>query len=148
MMVYSHKWQTAGTLDDMGLMKIKVRQGGVGCIHEYIEHPHQNVVHCLKCEAKWQWVFVVLDLKSSNRFKSHYHFQVGMYHEMIRRITDIKPDRAFILKVSKENRTYQLEEIKFPSKVIRYANHLLKVNEGVEFIKLMQKDNQRRVMTI
>jgi len=39
MMVYSHKWQTAGTLDDMGLMKIPVRRGIPGCVHETIEHP-------------------------------------------------------------------------------------------------------------
>lgn len=148
MMVYSHKWKTAGTLDDLGLMRVDVRRGDPSCEHDVIMAPAQNFDRCVKCEAKWKWTFVLLDLKTSNRFKDHYFFQVAMYYDMLRAITGIKPERCYILKTSKEDRTYKLEELKRPAKIAQYANYLIKTHEGLDFIKSLRKDNQRNVITL
>lgn len=148
LMVYSHKWGTAGTLDDLGLMWVEERKGSPDCEHEIIESTTSNLDRCVKCEAKYRWTFVLLDLKTSNRFKDHYFFQVAMYCKMIHFITNLRPEKCFILKVSKEDRDYKLEELKRPAKIAQYANHLLKVHEGVDFIKSLRKDNQRNVIKI
>lgn len=148
LMVYSHKWQTAGTLDDIGLMRVPVRTGDVRCDHEILEDPYVNVDRCVRCEAKWKWALVLLDLKTSNRFKDHYFFQVSMYWKMFWKLTGLRPDHAFILKLSKENRTYSLEELKRPAKIAQYANHILKANEGLQFIKSIRKDNQKKVINL
>lgn len=148
MMVYSHRWKTAGTLDDLGLMRIETRRGAEGCEHDIVLSPSQNIDRCVKCEAKWKWAFCLLDLKTSNRFKDHYFFQVAMYYAMFRTITGLRPEHAFILKVSKEDRTYKLEELKRPAKIAQFANHVLKTNEGLEFIKGLRKDNQRNVIKL
>ncbi len=158
-MVYSHKWQTAGQLDDIGLMNIEIRPGTPGCDHLnndvfgsrrscIISDPDKNFDRCMRCGAKWKVVLVLLDLKTSNRFKDHYFFQVAMYYAMFRKLTGLKPDHAFILKVSKENRTYALEELKRPATIAAYANHVLKANDGLKFIKTLRKDNQKKVITI
>ncbi len=147
--VYSHEWKTGGTLDDLGLMRVEQRKGAPDCDHsEMVISPKQNVDWCMKCDGKWRWTFVLLDLKSSNRFKDHYFFQVGMYYAMLKKITGVKPERAFILKVSKEDRTYKLEDLKKPARIARYVTSILKLNEGVELIKELRKDNQRNVIKL
>lgn len=147
LMVYSHKWQVAGMLDDLGLMRLPIRKGDPACDHAN-PFRHNNTERCIKCDGKWKWVLALVDLKTSNRFKPHYLFQVAMYWKMFHNLTGLRPEHAFILKVSKEDRTYQLQELKKPAKLAQYANHLIKVNEGLEFIKSIQKDNQRKVITI
>jgi len=148
MMVYSHKWKTAGTLDDLGLMRVEMRRGDPACEHDIFIGQNHNFDRCLKCDAKWRWTLALLDLKTSNRFKDHYFFQVAMYYAMLVTLTGVKPERSYILKTSKEDRTYKLEELKRPAKIAQYANHLLKTHEGLDFIKSLRKDNQRNVITL
>ena len=148
LMVYSHKWQVAGMLDDLGLMRVEKRKGDPSCEHDIIEAQKQNIDRCVKCDAKWEWALVVIDMKTSNRFKDHFYFQVGMYWRMFVDLTGLRPQHCFIVKLSKENRTYSLEELKRPGTIARYANNLLRVNEGMEMIKSIRKDNQRRVVNL
>lgn len=117
--VYSEKWQVAGALDDVGL----------------VTHEGKRKI-CL------------LDLKSSNRFKSHFFFQVALYYAMFSELTGILPDCVLILKVSKENGGYAIEELTHLPKLIEYVEHVLKVNEAVDFIKTLQKDNQKNVVKL
>ena len=42
LMVYSHKWKTAGTLDDLGLMRVEMRRGNPECEHDILISPNQN----------------------------------------------------------------------------------------------------------
>ena len=143
--VFDHKLGIAGTLDDLGLMRSIIRPPVKDCTHEYIADPNKNIDRCVKCDAKWKWEFVLMDLKSSNRFKDHYFFQVAMYFYMLRKLTGIKLDRCFILKVSKEDRTYKLEDLKRPAKLAQYAKHIIETNNGIEFIKTLRKDNLKKV---
>lgn len=115
LLVYSDRWQTAGALDDIGLIGEDV---------------------------------VLMDLKTSNRFKDHYFFQVAMYWEMFRHLTDIKPSRVLILKVSKENGSYSIEDLKDLPKLVECAEHLIEVNKALEFVGSLRKDNQRKVVKL
>lgn len=146
--VYSHKFKKAGTLDDLGLMRTEVRKGDANCVHDVLEDPNRNFDRCVKCGAKWKWEFVMLDLKTSNRFKDSYFFQVSMYFSFLRALTGLKPDSCHILKLSKEDRTYKLEDLKKPVKIAQYVRHIVKVNEGLDLIKSLRKDNQRNVISI
>ena len=147
--VYSHTLKTAGALDDIGLIREQVREGDTPCAtHDIFQDPEKNIDRCLTCGAKWKWLLVLMDLKSSNRFKDSYFFQVSMYYEMFRKLTGIKIDRAFILKVSKEDRTYKIEDLKRPAKLAQYAKHIIKTNDGLAFIKTLRKDNQRNVVKV
>jgi len=67
---------------------------------------------------------------------------------MFRKLTDLRPERCFILKLSKEDGTYKIEDLKKPGILVRYAKSMLKTNEGIEFIKSLRKDNQKKVLTI
>jgi len=147
--VYSHGLKTAGALDDLGLIRQVVREGDTPCAeHDVFQDPNHNIDRCLKCGAKWKWLLVLMDLKSSNRFKDSYFFQVSMYYEMFRKLTNIKLDMAFILKVSKDDRTYKIEDLKRPAKLAQYAKHIIKTNDGLAFIKELRKDNQRNVVRL
>lgn len=145
LLMYSHKLKTAGTLDDIGLMKKVIREGNAECSHASAMTSSKGVVRCLECDYKAEMVFVLMDLKTSNQFKNHYFFQVALYYWMFVQLTGLKPQRCFILKVSKEDGTYKIEDLKKPAKIAQYALHLLKTDEGVEFIKGLRKDNQRSV---
>lgn len=142
--VYSHKLKIAGTLDDIGLITIELRPGKEGCSHEMIEN-NKNESICLKCGLKNRTYLTLLDLKTSNQFKDHYFFQVSLYYEMFKKLTDINPERLFILKVSKEDGTYKLEELKNISKLVYFAKQMIKVDDGINYIKSIRKDNQKVV---
>jgi hypothetical protein len=157
--VYSHKYKVAGTLDDLGLMAEQIREGTKECDHKsdglygtretvIIPHETKNTDACMRCGAKWKWLFVLMDVKTSNRFKDSYFIQVAMYFDMLRKLTGLKPERCFILKLSKEDRTYKVEDLKEPVKIARHIKDIIRINEGLEFIKLLRKDNQRKVLTI
>jgi hypothetical protein len=145
--VYSHKLRVAGTLDDIGLMRKTLQEGSKDC-------PHANVVGtekknvCLACGWEWRNEFVLLDLKTSNQFKDHYFFQVAMYFLMFRELVGITPERCFILRVSKEDGTYKLEDLKRPAMLGSYARSMIRTSNGIEFIKSLRKDNQKKVAPI
>ena len=145
LLMYSHKLKTAGTLDDIGLMEKVIREGDPSCSHEGSMTTATGVTRCLACDRKSELVFVLMDLKTSNQFKDHYFFQVALYYWMFVQLTGLRPQRCFILKVSKEDGTYKIEDLKRPARIAQYALALLKTDEGVEFIKGLRKDNQRSV---
>lgn len=155
LLVYSHKLKTAGTLDDLGLMKQYKRKGDPDCDHKnetpfgerdsVLLQDEKGWHRCVKCDAKFRWQFVLMDLKTSNQFKDHYFFQVSIYWWMFKQLTGLAPERCFILKVSKDDRTYSIEEIFRYAKVAQFAQAMIKVNEGVDFIRSLRKDNQKVV---
>lgn len=149
LLVYSHKLKVAGTLDDLGLMKKYKRRPEVDCeclkSNEVVD---KNGWHrCVRCDAKYKYEFVLMDLKTSNAFKDHYFFQVCLYWWMLGELLGKEwlPERCFILKVSKEDGSYKIEDLKMPAKLAQYARYMLKTNEGVDFIKSLRRDNQRNV---
>ncbi len=150
MKVYSQKWKVAGTLDDLGLMRKVVRAPNKECDHDGdpIRVPNRNFDRCPRCDGKWKWQFVLMDLKTSNRFKDSYFFQVAMYYDMFRVLTGLTPDRCLILKVSKEDRSYKIEDLEMPKAIARMAKHVFMTNDGLDLIKSIRKDNQRNVATI
>jgi len=91
---------------------------------------------------------VLMDLKTSNQFKDHYFFQVAMYAYMFRCLTGLKPKKCFILKLSKDNGTYQIEDLKQPTKLMRYAHNVIRTQDGIDFIKSLRKDNQKIVVKL
>jgi len=139
--------EVAGTLDDIGLMRKSIRSGDPACLHETMADA-KGIYRCLKCELKYTYELVLMDLKTSNQFKDHYFFQVAMYYWMFVRLTGLKPKRCFILKVSKEDGSYKIEELFQIAKLVRYAKHMLRTNEALDFIRSVRKDNQKNVLVI
>lgn len=120
LLVWSHKLKVAGTLDDLGIMNWKGKK-----------------------------VFVLMDLKTSNQFKDSYFFQVAIYYQMLRElIPDLKIDKAFILKISKTDGSYKIEDLESPSQLASYAKSLIRVDKGIQIIKNRRKDNQKTVVEI
>ena len=155
LLIYSHRYKVAGTLDDLGIMRwpFAGRSGDLRCEHELVYNSERNVGRCPKCDMKYKMVFVLMDIKTSNQFKDHYFFQVGMYYDMFKQLmlraeVDLKIDKAFILKLSKENGEYKIEDLKSPSQVATYSKAMLRTAEGVDMIKGRRKDNQKKVITI
>jgi len=156
LLVYNHKYEVAGTLDDIGLIK-KVLHEGVGFCgqigpdgtqqenHNIMKSEKTGKYTCLACGYQYRYEFCLMDLKTSNAFKDHYFFQVSLYSWMFKDLIGLKPERLFILKVSKEDGTYRIEDIREPTKLAIYSKHMLKTNEGIEFIKKLRKDNQKVV---
>lgn len=146
-LVYDIRYEVAGTLDDIGLMRVMKREGKLDCEHEMFVD--QKFIHrCLKCSLKYKYELIMLDLKTSNQFKDHYFFQVSLYYMMFKKLTGLKPKRCLILKVSKEDGSYKLEELRNIPKLVRYAVNMLKTNEALDFIRSIRKDNMKKVITI
>ena len=82
---------------------------------------------------------VLCDLKSSNQFRDTYFLQVAMYYQMLVERTGLRPRECFILKVSKENGTYELEYLKNMRKLVSYAKAVIKIDDGLQFIKNSRK---------
>jgi hypothetical protein len=118
-MVYSDKYEVAGMLDDIGIMK------------------HNG-----------KWRLTLLDLKTSNQMKAHYWLQVALYHMMFKEITGITPAVNCILKVNKEYPTYTLEIISNMRRVVSGAKNVLKVYDLMQFIKGERKNIGKKVLSI
>lgn len=141
--VWSHKLKVAGTLDDIGLMPRVIDPGNPDC--EHVVLIQRDRFRCVKCDYRYRIDFVLMDLKSSNQFKDHYFFQVALYYWMFYELTGIRPERCFILKVSKTDGTYKIEDLKRPAMLARYARSMLITNRGIEYIRGLRKDNQKNV---
>lgn len=145
--VWDEKFEVAGTLDDIGLIRKTIRPGKEGCAHEIIPGV-DGKYRCVVCDLKYTYELCLLDLKTSNQFKDHYFFQVALYYMMFCKLSGLKPKRCFILKVSKEDGSYKIEELRQLSKLVKYAQHMLRTNDGLDFIRKVRKDNQRNVLVI
>ncbi len=146
--VYSHKLRVAGTLDDLGLMRRVVDKGDPACKHETMMVARKVGVDrsvCVKCDYKERFDFVLMDLKTSNAFKDHYFFQVALYYWMLCELIGIRPDRCFILKVSKEDGTYKIEDLKRPAMLASYSRSMIRTHNGIMYIRGIRRDNQKIV---
>lgn len=149
-LVYDAKFGVAGTLDDLGIMDFVVRVGDVNCEHSFInvKGGRGDIKRCMKCGRKTSREFVLLDIKTSNQFKDHYFFQVAMYFMMFRQLTGLKPKKCLILKLSKENGTYQIEDLRNVALMVQAAKSMLILDALVGRIKDIRKDNQKTVLKI
>ncbi len=147
MMVWDVQFRVAGTLDDVGLLRKVLRPGTFGCQHELIMD-EKLVSRCLHCDRKTRYELVLVDLKTSNQFKDHYFFQVALYFMMFCRLTGLRPKRCLILKVSKEDGSYKIEELFKIGKLVGFGKSMLRTNDGLDFIKSVRKDNQKKVLVI
>lgn len=148
LLVYSHEDKTAGTLDDLGLIRKTIREGNKECKHENLIAENQYApARCLNCDYKHVYEFVLMDIKTSNQLKDHYFFQVCIYWKYFWKLMGAKwkPERCIIVQLSKENGRYKIEDLKQPAKLAGYARHMIKTNEGLDFIKSLRKDNQKVV---
>lgn len=153
-MVYDRGMKLAGTLDDIGIMRSdfepqshQMRQSLRYCKHDwqYSAHRGRSVAHCAKCGNAMKKMLVLMDIKTSNQFKDHYFYQVALYWRMFFNLVGIAPERCFILKLSKTDQTYHIEDLKRHGEIARYALALLKANEGIEYIKTIRAANQKAV---
>lgn len=140
-LVFSHEDKVAGTLDDLGLMRNVIREGIKDCDHEIVDN------RCMKCDYKYRYEFVLMDIKTSNQLKDHYFFQVATYWKYFWKLVGVKfkPERGIIVQLSKENGKYKIEDLKSLAKLAQYSRYLIKTNEAVDFIKTLRKDNQKVV---
>lgn len=147
--VYSHKLEVSGTLDDLGMMRRYLHDGDKDCAHDFGEPMGKyGKVSCLKCPMQFLYEFVLMDIKSSNQLKDHYFYQVALYWEMFRKLLGFQPARCVIVQLSKTTGKYALEDLKRPAKLAQYSKHMLKLDEGTEFIKSLRKNNQKTIITL
>lgn len=145
--LYDDQFELGGALDDIGVMPKVLREGNPDCLHAEMMVSGQ-FSRCMLCPLKEETQLVLLDVKTSNQFKDHYFFQVALYYMMFVRLTNLKPKTVFILKLSKEDGTYKIEELRGMPKLVGYAKHMLKTHEALAFIKSTRKDNQKTVLTL
>jgi len=145
--VYDLKLGIGGQLDDIGLAWFVTTRGETkdGHLHDLMTNLEGGLKWCVTCPFMKSKELVLLDLKSSNRFKDSYFFQVGLYYHMFYTITGIKPGKFLILKVAKENSQYAIEELTDLRRIISYAKHVVKSAEGIEFVKILRKIKQPHV---
>lgn len=149
LLVYSHDLKVAGTLDDLGLVRTILSKGSITCKHEDLFLCTKGKKSCLKCGYQLsEHRFALMDIKTSNQFKDHYFFQVALYAWMFYKLTGLKPETCFITKLSKEDGSYKIEDLKKPYTLAAYARYMLKTNEGIEFIKSLRQDNQRAIVPL
>lgn len=149
MFVFDPKLECGGTLDDIGFMRRLKRKGNdPTCPHIHrVIHPHKDKITCMACnqQISKKFYLTLLDVKTSNQFKDHYFFQVGMYYKMFRLLIGLRPEKSIILKLDKENGTYKLEDLRQPAKLASYAGSIIRANQGLDFIKNLRKDNLKKV---
>lgn len=121
LMVYSKKWKIAGCLDDIGLLPRKV--------------PVDNFPGGYKVEHD----IVLLDLKTSNQFKSFYTSQVGAYYKMFIELFRIRPKKCFILKAGKEHRDYKIEWLPDMKLAVRSVESLVRLGKDLREIDELRK---------
>lgn len=148
LLVYDDKLKTAGTLDDLALVRFELVKGRVECEHQMMDTQHGKQT-CMECGRQLsRHYFTLVDLKTSNQFKDHYFFQVALYWRMFKNLVGIKPEKQLIVKLSKEDGTYKIEDLKKGPKLAEYAAKMVQTHDGLEFIKSLRKDNQKKVVTI
>lgn len=147
LLVYDDEFMVAGTLDDIGLIPTVIHEGNPSCRHDFMVRMNSvtSKEMCILCGRKTLFDLVLPDLKTSNQFKDHYFFQVAMYYWMFKTLTKLKVKRAFILKVSKEDGTWKIEELRELNQLIKFAKSMIRVSEALTFIKKLRKDNQKIV---
>jgi hypothetical protein len=147
LLVYSDKYKLAGTLDDIGMVNTWLRKGDKKCQHNYIYDG--LVTRCDKCDMKRQWQFCMKDLKSSNQFKDSYYFQVALYNFMFMKLTGLRTQRNFILKVDKTSGVWKTEELKNMPQLIAGAKKIIMAADAVEKIRGMrQQSNAKKTIKI
>jgi len=141
LMVYDAQLGIAGSLDDVGLLPRIVRSGISGCAHKmFLPNPEwKQYNRCMKCSLKIAYDLVLMDLKSSNQYRDHYHIQVALYTYMFSKLTNLRPKKLFILKVSKENGTYDIEEIKDYKSALIAGKNAIKLWYSMAKIKESRK---------
>jgi hypothetical protein len=82
----------------------------------------------------------LVDLKTSNiGDKEQYYAQVALYYYMFSKLYGIKPQKLYILHVSKTDGTYNLIEIPNINKTIKWAKKVVEVSLGLEEIKASKR---------
>lgn len=147
MLVYSDKFQIAGTLDDLGMVNTILRKGDKKCQHDMFYNEYES--RCMKCDLKRVWQVCLTDLKSSNQFKDSYFLQVALYQMMFVDLTGIKPKRNFILKTSKTDGHYKIEELKKMPSLIANAKRVIMAAQAMNKVKeIRKKSNAPKVISI
>lgn len=144
MLVYSDKYEIAGTLDDLGMVNTIVRKGKKDCPHNLWYDGLKT--RCDMCDLKRQWQLSLTDLKSSNQFKDSYYLQVALYQMMFVQNTGVKPERNFILKTSKVDGLYQIEELKKMPQLISNAKRVIMAAKAMEKVKEIRKGSNAKNM--
>jgi hypothetical protein len=146
-MVYSDKYKLAGMLDDIGLINTVKDKGSMGCPHDL--QYNELKTWCTLCTMKKEWEVCLSDLKSSNQFKDSYFYQVALYYMMFNELTGIKMKRNFILKISKDNGNYKIEELKNMHRLVAGAKKIILAAEAVERVRnIRKKSNAPKVLEI
>jgi hypothetical protein len=68
----------------------------------------------------------VVDWKTSNAVNDDYAIQVAVYGELFKRMTGIKIDKYYIVKLSKKDGTYELHEVLEPRRALAAAKGVFK----------------------
>jgi hypothetical protein len=134
--VYSHELKLGGTLDDIGFIRIISDKGDPKCEHDLMQKPNDlNEMRCSRCNYKARKTLALIDLKSSNQLKFYYAYQVSLYDIMFRKLTGINPEAYYILKVSKTDGSYYLQEIKNMRAIAKEAKNIVSIDNCNEMIK-------------
>jgi hypothetical protein len=136
--VYDSKLDTAGTLDDLGTIRVIDDKGDPNCQHDIGVSKRGNA-SCIKCPYKSHRELVLVDIKSSNQFKDHYWIQVMLYYYMFYKLTKLRPKSVYIIKVSKEDGFYKPEKLKEIPYLIKVAKETISMHEHLEKVKKLRE---------
>lgn len=136
--VYDDKLDTAGTLDDLGTIRFIDDKGALGCEHD-IGVSKRGYASCIKCSYRTHRELALVDIKSSNQFKDHYWIQVMLYYYMFYKLTKLRPQSIYIIKVSKDDGFYKPEKLKEIPYLIRVAKETISMFDHLERVKELRK---------
>jgi len=89
---------------------------------------------------------VLIDIKTSNALKVSYHLQVALYAIMLKEITGIVPKKYMIVRLSKEDGTYEVEEIKDIAKAKKAAVKTVELDRLYEELEKKRKEKKKIIL--
>lgn len=162
MLVASLRYRFAGTLDSL-MMVLDIKQKGnrlcedqmsiegtTGREHDFIANStsNPNKVACLHCGLKGEYVFAIVDWKTSNSIdKVEYAMQTAAYWQAFYEMTGLRPKKIYIVRLDKKFAKYDVSVLTHRSNAFKAFFHTTKIydwlNDGTP--KLMSASPKERV---
>lgn len=113
LLVASNKYGFAGTLDALGMMGFIKKLNDKDCVHTFLlASRSRQKYECVQCGTVMVKEFCLLDWKCTNSIdKIDYAMQTSAYYQALKEMTGLKPQRIFVIRLSKEKAQYEVREL-------------------------------------
>ncbi len=157
------KYKYGGTLDSLMMVRRYVQPAQWSCrFPEHIwgyEVGNPNVAVCPGCATIKEWVFCLVDWKSSNTIdKVEYAMQTSAYWEALNYLTrrnpklaasGLRPKEILIVKLSKEYAKYEVMRVVDRKETFKMFLHCSKIDEWLHDEKLkLEPLVEKRIITL